>query len=118
VTDPCVTATITDPTLTSISLKNGSVTTRTFADPLDSVDAGNVVKGLCGDRDFGIYDGNSGTPTAITWVTVTKDTPTPDTHTITVSPNNIALVTGSAISLYLRTTYTSYPSHAPKYTLM
>lgn len=118
VTDPCVAATMTDPTLTAITVQNGATVTETFAEVLDSVDASNTVTGLCGDRNYGIYDGNSGSPNAITWITVTKDDPSPDTHTISASPLDVNLV--GTHTYYLRTTLAeaSYSSKAPHYTAL
>jgi hypothetical protein len=118
VTDPCVTATITDPTLASISVSNGATATQDFTEATDSVDAAQSVKGLCGDRNYAVMDGNTGTPAAVSWITVTKDTPTTNTHRITASPANTALVTGSAHSYYLKTTYAEYSSHAGKFTAL
>jgi hypothetical protein len=63
-------------------------------------------------------DGNTGTPAAVSWITVTKDTPTTNTHRITASPAATALVTGSAHSYYLKTTYAEYSSHAGKFTAL
>ena len=91
-TDPCVGATFTDPTLGAITVQNGATVTASFTEATDSVDAINSVAGLCGDRNYGIYDGNTGTPNLLTWVTVTKDDPSIDTHKITASPDDITLV--------------------------
>jgi len=80
------------------------------------VDAANAVKGLCGDRDYVVVNGNNGSETAVSWITINKDTPSVDVHKITASPNDPALVTGSAHALYLKTTYVSYAAHAAHYT--
>lgn len=46
------------------------------------------------------------------------DTPSVDTHTITANPDDITLVTGSAMTVYLRIMYANYPSHAAHYTAL
>ena len=116
VTDPCVDATFTDPTLTSMTVQNGGTSTSTFTEATDSVDATYPVDGLCGDRDYGVYDSNTGTPTAISWVSVTKDSPSIDTHTITADPRDTALVVGSAVTYYLKIEWADYPSNTAHYT--
>jgi len=97
---------------------NGATATQAFDEATDSVDAAQTVKGLCGDRNYQVVDGNTGSPNAISWITVTKDSPQINKHLITVKPANTALVTGSAHSYYLKTTYAEYGAHAPKYTAL
>ena len=99
-----------------MTVQNGATATLSFTEALDSVDATYVVSGLCGDRNYGIYDANTGTPNTVTWMVVTKDDPTVDTHKVTADPRDVALVTGSAMTLYLQITYADYPSHAAHYT--
>lgn len=118
VSDPCDTSTIDDPSLTAMNLKNGGSATITFTEATDSVDASNTVAGLCGGRNYAIYDSNTGSPTAISWMSVAADTPSVDTHTITASPDDQSLVTGSTITVYLRIMYANYPSHAAHYTAL
>lgn len=101
-----------------MTVQNGGTATLSFSEALDSVDNTYDVNGLCGDRNYGIYDGNSGTPNAVSWIVVTKDTPSINTHKIQADPRDVSLVTGSAMTLYLRITYADYPSHAPHYTTL
>lgn len=117
VTDPCTTGSIVDPTLTAMTVQNGGTASETFSDATDTTDATYPVQGLCGDRDYAIYDDNAGT-TLLTWITVTKDVPSAGVHTIEANPYDPALVTGSQLNLYLRITYADYPSHAGKWTLL
>jgi hypothetical protein len=72
------------------------------------------VAGFCGDRDYAIYETDT-SASPLTWITVTKDTPALDTHTITANPDDVALVTGGQLTLKLRITYPNYPSHAGKW---
>jgi hypothetical protein len=98
-------------------VQNGGIASETFSDATDTTDATYPVQGLCGDRNYAIYDDNAGT-NLLTWITVTKDTPSAGVHTIEASPYDPTLVTGSQLNLYLRITYTEYPSHAGKWTLL
>ena len=116
VTDPCVAATTNDPTLSSVSMQNGGSQTITFTEATNSVDDGNTVAGLCGDINYSVVDANTGTPSAISWITVSKDLTGVDTHTITLSPDDQSLVTGSTLGYYLAITYAEYSSKAAHYT--
>ena len=116
-TDPCVAATINDPTLTAITVQDGATVTETFTEATDSVDASNTVAGYCGDRNYRVVDANTGTPNAVTWISVSKDTPSIDTHTITASPADTSLG-GNSYSYYLEITYANYAAHAPQYTAL
>ena len=51
-------------------------------------------------------------------MTVTKDSPTIDTHVIQADPRDTSLVTGSTMTLYLQITFTEYPSKAAHYTAL
>ena len=90
-TDPCVAATISDPTLTSITVQDGASVTETFTEATDSVDAANTVAGYCGNREYRVVDNNTGTINAVSWISVSVDTPSVDTHTITASPADTSL---------------------------
>ena len=76
----------------------------------DAVDDANEIAGLCGDRDYAIYERVWGA-SPLTWITVTKDDPTLGTHTITAMPDDISLVTNSLLTLQLKTTYADYPGN-------
>ena len=101
-----------------MTVKNGATATLSFTEALDSVDGTYDIHGLCGDRNYGIYDANTGSPNLLTWIVVTKDSPSIDTHVITADPRDVNLVTGSAMTLYLQITYADYPSHAAHYTAL
>ena len=89
-----------------------------FTEATDSVDAANSVKGLCGDRNYRVVDANTGSINAISWISITKDDPSIDTHKITFTPLDQSLVTGSAHAYFLETKYAEYASHAGKYTAL
>ena len=80
-----------------MTVQNGGEATEVFADATDSTDDTYPVQGFCGDREYAIYDAVSGTE--LTWITVTVDTPSAGTHTITALPDDVALVTGAQLSL-------------------
>lgn len=114
VVDPCVGGTINDPTLTAMTVQNGGTATEDFLDATDTVDDTYTIDGLCGDRDYAVYEtDSSGSP--LTWITVEKDTTAIGTHTITANPDDVSLVTGVQHQLELRITYVDYPSHAGKW---
>ena len=117
-TDPCVAATFVDPTIGAMTVQNGATATEDFLETTDSVDAINVIVGLCGDRNYGIYDGNTGTPNVISWMSIAEDTPSVGTHRITATPLDTSLVTGAVLNYYVKTTYANYPSHAAQYTAL
>lgn len=117
-TDPCVAATINDPSLQAISVANGATATQTFDEATDSVDAAQTVQGLCGDRNYAVMNGNNGQASAVSWITITKDSPSINKHLITVKPLDTSLVTGQAHAFYLATSYAEYPNHAVKYTAL
>jgi hypothetical protein len=116
VVDPCKTATIIAPTLSAQSVVNGATSTFTFAEATDSVDAAQPVKSYCGDRNYVVVSDNTGTDTSVSWISVAKDTPSADTHTVTLSPADTSLV--QSFTFYLKTTYAEYASHSGIYTAL
>lgn len=49
-------------------------------------------------------------------MSVTKDNPSIDTHTITATPLDTSLVTGGAITLYVKSTWADYGGNTDHYT--
>lgn len=81
--NPCRTATLESPTVSNISVDDGSSTTSTFTDVGDtySTDYGNVA--FCGARTFSIEDTDSN---AVSWLSVALTSGT--TYTITANPTS------------------------------
>ena len=114
-----MTSTLNDPTLAFVSVAVGSTATTTFSEVTDSVDDAYSGSGKCGDRDYSFKHSNTGTPSSsVSWISVTEDTPSTDTHTITLSPTNTGLISGTPRTYYLATTYAAYPAHAAHYTAL
>ena len=83
----------------------------------DSVDDAYSGTGNCGDRNYRVTHANSGPHIfELSFASVAEDTPSADTHTMTVSPYDSGLISGTARTYYLETSYANYPSHEKLFT--
>ena len=81
--NPCRTATLNSPTLSNISVDDGSSTTATFTDAGDSYSTDYGNKAFCGTRTFTIEDTSSN---AVSWLSVANTSGY--TYTITAAPTS------------------------------
>ena len=85
-------STLNNPTLPYVTAVINASTTFTFSEVTDSVDDAYSGTGNCGDRNYAFNYNNAGTIIAVDWASVTEDTPSADTHTVTLTPTNSGLV--------------------------
>lgn len=120
VNNPCITATINaiTPSLSSITVNQGSTTTQEFPDVTDSVGTQYSNKYICGPRVYTMYNNAKDTP--ITWMSIAqKSLVYPETYVITAFPNDVTYsTTVQTYSLFVKMTLTNNPSHAPVWTAL
>lgn len=109
--DPCDTTTITNPTLTTITVTNGQTESITFPEAVDSVETANNLGNLCGPRAYAIMeDDQASNKQIVGWgVTVAVST-TAGTYKITAAPTTDG--TEGTHNLFLRIKLTNQPNHA------
>lgn len=108
VLDPCNTAVITPPSLTStFTVTNGQSGTFTFLEAVDDVATANAISTICGARVYLMRD--SADTTTISWLNITG--PVSGTYTVTATPDHDALE-GQAIVYKLKTTLANFSAPA------
>ena len=105
IVDPCLTTSITAPTLPFFSVEDGKSLLKTFTDVIDTVDSTYTGDDLCGDISYEVVDKGDSTGEYISWFMVEKDTAS-NTHTITACPDNESLVIiNNVYTYYLRSKF-------------
>ena len=112
VIDKCTITTFHDVTVNPITMILGDVATEDFAEATTQTETDNAGLWLCGDRVYEIVDASD---VGITWMPITGSAP----YTITASPTDEALVTGSSLDYYLKITFADarYPNPVKRMSL-
>ena len=83
VNDPCLTATIANTGITSMTVVNGQTATQNFMKAADSVENQYQIFSLCGPRTYVIVDS---TDTPVPWISITASTSVANQYTIKLTP--------------------------------
>lgn len=110
VNDPCLTATIADTGITSMTVVNGQVVTQNFVKAADTTETLYQIFSLCGPRTYVIVDSND---VAVPWIAITPHASTANTFIITLTPTLDAQE--GSWSYRLKVTLDNYPTKPAKY---